>query len=125
DGILDTLAHKVAGGPGTLSIWAALSGSELYLATDDSGEGSDHFLFLSDAAPGAARRMPWAKAGMQALGGRIYFMADENDSRFGGWFQWGPTADILLVGAGETLRPDLRLGKGAWPGGVLEGTIDL
>ncbi len=120
DGAVDAAAILIAGGgPGTMTIHAALSGSTLYVATQDAGEGSDHFLFVSAAAPAGAAAAPWAKAGTVALPASAIFLADENDSAFAGWFELGGT---LLEAAGPGARPDLSCAAST---GVLEGTVDL
>lgn len=121
DGAIDAVAKLVpGGGPGTMTLHAALSGTTLYVATQDAGEGSDHFLFVSAAPPGAPLPAPWAKAGTVALPGSAIFLADENDGPFAGWFALGTGA--LLEAAGPSSRPDL---DSAAAGGVLEGTVDL
>jgi hypothetical protein len=121
DGLVDAEATIVpGGGPGTMTLHVARAGDVLYVATQDAGEGSDHFLFVSAAAPGAAAPAPWAKAGTVAFPASAIFLADENDGTFAGWFTFG--GGTLLEAAGADVRPDLSC---AAAGGILEGTIDL
>jgi hypothetical protein len=124
DGALDGTATLVAGGGNTMSLQMALSGNYLYLATDDAGEGSDHFILLSATAPGALRAAPWGKAGQVAFGGKTIFLADENDSDFAGWFELGPP-DTLLASMGGGQNPALDVATPPQNGSVLEGTVDL
>jgi hypothetical protein len=125
DGALDTTATLVAGGSGTMPIYLGLSGNQLYLATDDAGEGSDHFLLLSATAPGSPRPAPWAKAGKVAFGGKTLFLADEDESNFAGWFELAEPSDTLLEALGGSQDPALDIFTPAQNGGVLEGTVDL
>jgi hypothetical protein len=97
-----------------LKLYARFDGRYLYVATQDAGEGSDHFIFVS-TNPAAARAAPWAKSGQVAPW--IAFLADENDSGFCGWFD----------AAGNWIT-DLSRARAATyfeNGGWLEGVIDL
>ncbi len=105
DGVRDTDSVLIASNNG-MNLWAGLKGSALYVATNDAGEGNDHFIFVA-GTPGALRAAPWAKAGQVA--GWDAFLADENNNDYEGWFD----------AAGSTAAA-----TGA-NGGVLEGTIDL
>lgn len=105
DGILDedaTIAAQNAG----LSLSYGVRNGLLYVATNDAGEGNDHFIFVADA-PGALRAAPWAKAGQVADWDA--FLADENNNDYEGWFD---AAGATQAATGPN-------------GGVLEGTIDL
>jgi len=104
DGVLDAGATQIA--QNGVTLWAGIQGSVLYVATDDAGEGSDHFILLAQT-PGAMTNAPWAKAGLVAQWDA--FLADENDNDYEGWFD--------AIGATQAAT-------GA-NGGVLEGTIDL
>jgi hypothetical protein len=120
DGVVDTGATAIpGGGPSTMSIQAAVSGNWLYLATQNTGAGSDHFVFLSKDAPGALAAAPWSKAGMVALPSTAFFAARENDGPFAGWFKADGT---LLEAAGTESRADLSCGAS---GSFFEATIDL
>jgi hypothetical protein len=112
DGTRDTDAVEIAVN-GTRHLWAGIKGTTLYVATEDSGEGDDTFVFVG-APVGTPVAAPWAKAGQVAAWSA--FLADENDNAFSGWFnQLGNT----LTGAGS---PASATGTN---GGVVEGTIDL
>ncbi|MBS0197179.1 MAG: hypothetical protein JSR77_10515 [Planctomycetes bacterium] len=106
DGVRDTASTLIA--RNQMSLWAGLSGDVLYVATEDAGEGNDHFILLA-RTPGPLRAAMWAKAGMVA--GWDAFLADENSNDYEGWFDANPgTAVQAMTGAN---------------GGVLEGTINL
>ncbi len=105
DGIRDTDAVLIAQNGG-MNLWAGLKGDILYVATNDAGEGNDHFVFVA-GQPGALVASPWAKAGRVAAWS--CFLADETSNDYEGWFD--TTASPLA-----TTGPN---------GGVLEGTIDL
>jgi hypothetical protein len=105
DGVLDANVTTAATNAGQ-SIYWAVEGGTLYLATQDAGEGNDVFLYLADS-PGAMRAANWAKAGQVA--GWDAFMADETSNDYEGWFE-APAGSRVATGAN---------------GGVLEGTIDL
>jgi hypothetical protein len=112
DGALDAGAVAV-GTNGGRTLWASVSGSTLYVATQDAGEGDDAFVAVADVPPGGLRSAWWAKAG-QAAQWRA-FVADENDNGWSGWFD---------ASANVTTGFGARSATGA-NGGVLEGTIDL
>jgi hypothetical protein len=122
DGVLDSSARVIAGGVTTLRIAFAISSDgKLYVATDDAGEGSDHFIVVSATAPGGATRAaPFAKAGTIAAGaGALLALADENDNNFAGWFR-------LEAGGGDTaLTGSSYVQSTGGNGGVLEGVVDL
>ncbi len=105
DGVLDASA-TLTGSNNGMSLWHAIDGGKLYVATPDAGEGSDHFIFVA-RTPGADRAAPWAKAGQVA--GWDAFVADENDNGWSGWFD-APAGAASATGVN---------------GGVLEGVIDL
>ena len=90
-----------------------MSGSWLYVSSETTGAGSDHFLFVSKDPPGAPRAAPWAKSGTVAYANGTLFLAAENDAAFVGWFD---------LGTGQAVSgPDVFASKN----GVLEGMIDL
>ena len=105
DGALDEGATLVAENVG-LHLHAGLIGNTLYVACEDAGEGSDHFIVLAQT-PGSLQSAMWAKAGQVAAWDA--FLADENDNDYVAWFD--------ATGATQAATgPN---------GGVLEGTIDL
>ncbi len=105
DGTLDAGAVELAANNG-VHLWAGIVGDVLYVATEDAGEGFDHFVYLA-RTPGPLRAANWAKSGLIASWDA--YLADENDNDFAGWFD---TQSIALAATGPN-------------GGVLEGTIDL
>ncbi len=109
DGVLDPGATLLTSSANNaMKIWAKASGTVLYLAIPDAGEGNDHFVYLAgQSGPGAMVNANWAKAGQIAQWGA--FLADENNNDFEGWFD--ATGNL-----GATTGVN---------GGVLEGTIDL
>jgi hypothetical protein len=108
DGVRDPDSTLIASNA-AMNLWAGLKGNVLYVATNDAGEGNDHFIFLSgESGPGALRAAPWAKAGQVATWRA--FLADENNNDYEGWFDQGTASVQALTGANN---------------GVLEGTINL
>jgi hypothetical protein len=142
DGIRDTDSVLIATNGG-VSLWAGLKGNDLYVATNDAGEGNDHFIFVArDIDPLVAA--PWAKAGQVA--GWNAFLADENSNDYEGWFDaagatqaaTGPNGGVLegtinLVGELGSLPEAIRLAVGAYtnsdggtlvPGAQVPGSLD-
>ena len=112
NGLLDHAAGL--GASHGLELYCRFDGRHLYVATQDAGEGSDHFIFLS-TNPTASVAAPWAKSGQVAPW--IAFLADENDSAFSGWFDASGAwmTDPFLARAATCFEN----------GGYLEGVIDL
>jgi hypothetical protein len=107
DGALDADAKEIASKNG-MKLYYSMHGGKLYIATNDAGEGSDHFIYLAgENGAGAMTNANWAKAGQIAQWAA--FLADENNNDFEGWFD-ATGASAAATGAN---------------GGVLEGTIDL
>jgi hypothetical protein len=105
DGVLDTAAAQIAANGG-MQIYFARKGSKIYLATQDAGEGNDHFIYLA-RNPGAMVNANWAKSGQVAQWDA--YLADENGNDYEGWFD---TAGATEAATGPN-------------GGMLEGTLDL
>lgn len=105
DGVLDEGTQVLLSENGITLYWR-LEGDQLYLATEDAGEGADVFIYLADT-PGADGEANWGKAGDIAAWDA--FLADENDNDYEGWFD-APGSSEAATGAN---------------GGVLEGVIDL
>lgn len=105
DGVLDPAATLLSQNNGR-SLYAGVRDGLLYVATEDAGEGSDHFVFVVDT-PGLMQPAPWAKAGQVA--GWNAFLADENDNGFTDWFD---ASSSTLAATGPN-------------GGMLEGTLNL
>jgi hypothetical protein len=106
DGQLDSGATAV-GTAGGRTLWAALRGNQLYVASTNASTGQDAFIYLAQT-PGALRAAQWGKAGQVA--GWDAFLAAESTNSYIGWFD----------AAGATQQ-----GRGATGAGVMEGTIDL
>jgi hypothetical protein len=122
DGALDSAAKQIGGTAATMKLHMAISGDHLYIATDDAGEGSDHFILISATGSGAARPAPWGKPGTVAFGGKTLFIADENDNDYAGIFELDP--DTALADT-STSTKDLGVATPATNGGVLEAVINL
>ncbi len=105
DGQVDNSAVNLADN-GALNLFVGLDGEHLYVATNDAGEGNDHFIYLAEQ-PGELVDANWAKNGQVAEWDA--FLADENDNDFAGWFD-SNGADQATTGTN---------------GGVLEGVISL
>lgn len=112
NGVRDLAAELIA--DHGLELYARFDGRYLYVATQDAGEGSDHFIFVS-TNPAAGRAAPWAKSGQTAPW--IAYLADENDSDFSGWFDAaGNWITNLFQARSVTYFEN---------GGRLEGVLDL
>jgi len=119
DGLLDNPSWLRANNG--LRMYAAIRGYNLYVATQDAGEGSDHFIYVADTLT-TQRVANWAKSGTIMQWGA--FLADENDGAFQGWF-----------GANQQSLTDFDFYKSMTSGlnnnapygtnGVMEGSIDL
>lgn len=90
DGHLDRVAQLVAT-HGDMKLWAYLyhDSGYLYVATQASGDANDyfnndHFILITFGNPTPMRNAPWAKSGQ--VGRFHFFLADENDNSFSGWF---------------------------------------
>ncbi len=118
DGLLDDAAWGRA--TNGLILHAAIRKNFLYVATQDAGEGNDHFIYLANtiSAPVAAN---WNKAGTVAAWSA--FLADENDGAYQSWFNASGAAatnfDIFKSMTSGTNN------NAPFANGVLEGTIDL
>ena len=120
DGLLDSTQWLRAGVSGTLRLHAAIRGHHLYLATQDAGEASDHFIYLHNQSA-AMQPANWSKAGQVMQWSA--FLADENSNGFKGWFN--SAAQQLPFGANYSATTSGLNNNGATGNGVLEGTINL
>ncbi|MFH1680453.1 MAG: hypothetical protein ABIH26_07395 [Candidatus Eisenbacteria bacterium] len=104
DGLLDAGAAVVAS-EGGMTLYAAHDEGQLYVATQSTAgtAGLDHFVLV--AASQAAAPAPWAKAG--TVYGKDFFLAEEGDNSWCGWFD---STETVLSG-------------GAATGSFLEGTL--
>ncbi len=105
DGLLDAPALELASNGG-MALWAGLDGDVLYVATNDAGEGNDHFIYVA-LTPGPLRAANWAKAGQ--IADWSAYLADENNNDYESWFDAGGATQAMT----------------GVDGGVLEGTLDL
>lgn len=97
-----------------MTIYAALRGTKLYVATWSTGNGgwtNDHFILVSDTLlPSATTLPPWDKAGRVAVPAGKPFLGAESSNAFAGWFNAPGSSTVM---------------KAADSGGQLEGVIDL
>jgi hypothetical protein len=97
-----------------MTIYAAVRGGILYLATWSPGNGggpNDHYIFVTDQLLSAATApAPWAKSGLVAVAPTKPFIGGESSSTFCGWFN-APVSSLAVKSAANT--------------GQMEGTIDL
>ncbi|MBI5385133.1 MAG: metallophosphoesterase family protein [Verrucomicrobia bacterium] len=114
DGLPDAAAFPVATGEGT-TLYAAIAGRYLYVATTDS-PALDSFVFLSRTNSETLRGLgTWAKSG--GVMAYYAFMAGQGASLSNGWFGGEGTP----FGHVRAARTASRIVKD----GVLEGVIDL
>lgn len=102
DGQLDSGYTELAS-RGGVTLWAAFSGSTLYVAATPAGAGNDRFVVLAEQ-PGATVPSMWGKAGTVAQWDA--FIGNEESNGWAGWFDQS--------GATQVAR-----------GSVLEGSIEL
>ncbi len=112
DGVRDHPAALM--GSHGLDLYYRFDGRYLYVATQDAGEGNDHFIFVS-TNPASAVSAPWSKSGQ--VGRWLAFLADENDNDFRGWFD---AAGSLITNV-FTARAATYFQNG----GRMEGVLDL
>ncbi len=118
DGLLDSPAWlRAANG---MKLHAAIRGPYLYVAAEDAGEGSDHFVYVADTV-GTQRPANWSKSGAVMQWGA--FLADENDGAYHAWFDAGGTA-LGDFDRYKSTTSGLN-NNGAGSNGVLEGTLAL
>ena len=112
DGILDARASRLASHGMDLD-WR-FDGRYLYVATQDAGEGSDHFIFVCTSATDQVAA-PWAKSGLVSRW--CAYLTDENDSGYVSWYD--------AAGSRLTNTMAARAATYYQNGGRLEGVIDL
>ena len=119
DGLLDNPGWLRA--QNNLQVYAAIRGFNLYVATQDAGEGNDHFIYIADALS-TQRPANWAKSGTIMQWGAM--LADENDGGFQGWF--GPDQQALTdFDFYKSMTSGLNNNAPYGANGVLEGSLDL
>lgn len=120
---MDGLVDDNAWGRATngLILRAAIRGNYLYLATQDAGESSDHFIYLATQLSTTQKPSNWGKSGTVMAWNA--FLADENNNAFNGWF--GDSEQSLSsYPAYRSMTSGLN-NNGGNGNGVLEGSIDL
>lgn len=118
DGLLDNPTWLRASNG--LNLFAAIRGPYLYVATQDAGEGSDHFIYMADRVS-TQQPANWSKSGTVMQWSA--FLADENDSAYYGWFDANGAA-LTNVALYKATTSGLN-NNGTNGNGVLEGSIDL
>jgi len=119
DGLLDNPSWLR--GQNALRLYAAIKGNDLYVATQDAGEGSDHFIYVASMLS-TQRTANWAKSGTIMQWGA--FLADENDGAAQGWY--GDNQQNLTNYENyKSMTSGLNNNEPYGTNGVLEGSIDL
>lgn len=119
DGLLDNPSWLRA--QNGLRLYTAIRGFNLYVATQDAGEGNDHFIYINSMVS-TQRTMNWAKSGNVMQWGA--FLADENDGAFQGWF--GANQEQLTdFDVYKSMTSGLNNNAPYGTNGVMEGSIDL
>jgi hypothetical protein len=113
DGTADSAGYLV--GNNAMTIYAAVRGTLLYVATwspgNNSGGVNDHFILVTDQLlAGATTAAPWAKAGMIGLAGNKPFLAGESMNNYVGWTNAPVSSQAAKASTGS---------------GQMEGVIDL
>lgn len=122
DGVIDdTNWVRAANG---LALAAAIRGNTLYLATQDAGEGSDHFVYVNNVLTNS-RAANWSKSG-QVMEWSV-FLSDENGGfggggGFHGWFNTQQRVTDPAIY--RSVTPGLN-DNAPYQNGVLEGTLHL
>jgi hypothetical protein len=110
DGYLDSCATLIGtSSSGTRHLYAGLRSGYLYVATERSQAGNDHFIFVA-ATPGAMQGSPWAKGGLTAAWDA--YLAQEHSNGWTGWFDLNATTNRSTNAQNTTLP-------------YMEGQIDL
>lgn len=121
DGLLDAGASNAwLRAQNGLKLYAAIKSNYLYVATQDAGEGSDHFIYLNNVLS-TNRPANWTKAGQVMQWSA--FLADENNSGFHGWF--GDNEQMLTNFPTYQSMTSGTNNNAPFSNGALEGTINL
>lgn len=109
DGVADFPDYRISN-PG-MTIYAALRGTTLYLATWAPGaSGNDHFIMLGGSVLGSATSVaPWGKAGTNALPPSSPFLAAESSNSYIGWFNVNGAATATARTAGQQMEGTINL----------------
>jgi hypothetical protein len=118
DGLLDDGSWLRA--QNGMRLYAAIRGNFLYVATQDAGEGNDHFIYVASQIS-TQRPANWVKSGTVMQWGA--FLADENGNAFHGWH--GPDeAPLTDPGVYRSMTSGLN-NNAPGTNGVLEGSLHL
>ncbi|MDA0578437.1 MAG: metallophosphoesterase, partial [Verrucomicrobia bacterium] len=123
DGLIDSTNWvRAANG---LRLNAAIRKQYLYLATQDAGEGNDHFIYVSNMLSNSVPAN-WSKSGQVMQWSA--FLADENGGggSIGGAVSWfGPQQQVLTNASQYRATTSGLNNNGTNVNGVLEGTLEL
>lgn len=112
DGVVDFPDYRISN-PG-MTIYAALRGTTLYLATWAPGvAGNDHFILVGGSVLGsAASPAPWGKSGVTALPPSAPFLAAESTNSYIGWFNANGAATTTARAVGQQMEGTIDLATG-------------
>jgi hypothetical protein len=111
DGTADFPAYLVASN--TMTLYAALRGTRLYVATWSPGTSgsNDHFIFVTDQLLSSATAIaPWTKTGRVAVASTKPYLASESLNTYIAWYN-APTGSQAFKASANS--------------GQMEGSIDL
>jgi hypothetical protein len=117
DGVADSGGYLLTTPGATMTLYAAVRGSKLYVATWSPGSNgagaNDHFILVTDQLLASATQpaIPtWSKSGFMAVASTKPFLGGESTNTYAGWANAGPSAVCS---------------KSATNSGQMEGTLDL
>ena len=117
DGTADNAGYLLSTPGGTMTLYAAIRGSKLYVATWSPGSNdagvNDHFIIVTDqllASASQAAIPTWNKAGLMAVSSGKPFLGGESTNTYAGWANAGASAACT---------------KAPLSSGQMEGTLDL
>jgi hypothetical protein len=117
DGTADASGYLLNTPGGTMTLYAAVRGSTLYVATWSPGSNNagvnDHFIIVTDQLLPSATQAAiptWSKAGLMAVAPNKPFLGGESTNTYVGWANAGPSAVCS---------------KSFVTSGQMEGTLDL
>ncbi|MEO8168626.1 MAG: hypothetical protein ABI623_10280, partial [bacterium] len=108
DGQLDPSATLLASNGG-VNLYAAISGNQLYVATNSAqSQGADMFIYIAES-PGALQSAPWLKSGQVAAWS--VFLGNESTNNSSQWYD-GTSSPMNTISVDTAVT-------------VLEGVIDI
>jgi hypothetical protein len=117
DGAADSAGYLLNTPGATMTLYAAVRGSKLYVATWSPGSNgagaNDHFIIVTDQLLASATQAAipsWSKAGAMAVAANKPFLGGESTNTYVGWANAGASATCF---------------KSAANSGQMEGTLDL